>query len=90
MSEKPKAPPYSGWKPRSMRMGKSRHESDRVAKRGRLGNRHDRALYKSAKGHETNPTRYAQLCRVACQMVYKRDTVSDKPVRPESESEEHR
>lgn len=58
--------PYTGWTPRSMRMGRNRSEtSDRSAKRSRLGNARDRFLYKSAKGWKSNPTRYGQLCVVA-------------------------
>lgn len=57
--------PYMGWRPRSMRFGNSRHEGERGAKRERLGNAQDRALYKSAHAPRTNPARYAQLCSIA-------------------------
>lgn len=56
---------YSGWRPRSMRQGKSKHESDRGTKRSRLGNARDRALYKSPRAQRSNPEAYARLCRVA-------------------------
>lgn len=46
-----------------MKAGRAKHEGDRGSKRSRLGSAHDRALYRSAKGHKT--VRYAQLCKVA-------------------------
>ena len=51
-----------------MRLGRSSSERggmQRDAKRSRLGNRYDRALYVSARSAKANPARYAQLCRVA-------------------------
>lgn len=67
MSKEPKKPseipPYSGWRPRSMRFGKHRHEGERKAKREQLGNSRDRAIYKSAHGYK-NP-RWGVLCRIA-------------------------
>lgn len=57
-------PPYSGWRPRSMRLGKNRSEtSDRSAKRSRLGNARDRFLYKSVGGKWSNPSLYKKLCQ---------------------------
>lgn len=60
-------PPYTGWRPFSLRAGRHRHEGDRGSKRSRLGNAADRALYKSAKGHK-QAARYAELCKVADQL----------------------
>ena len=63
MTTKTVIPPYTGWRPRSMRFGKSRHEGDRGSKRKRMGNREDRAIYTSAKGWK-HP-RYGILCALA-------------------------
>lgn len=49
------------WSTREMRnAGKGHHEASRGEKRGRLGTRIDRAIYKSAKGH-LDP-RYPEIC----------------------------
>jgi len=60
-------PHYSGWRPRAMRAARRSSEGSkgmqREAKRSRLGNAQDRAIYKSAKGYK-NP-RYGDLCRRA-------------------------
>lgn len=61
-------PPYTGWRPRSMRLGRSSSERggmQRDAKRSRLGSADDRALYVNCKAHLSNPTRYMQLCKQA-------------------------
>lgn len=59
--------PYTGWRPRAMREGRRSSEGSngmqREAKRSRLGNAQDRAIYTSAKGYK-NP-RYAALCAIA-------------------------
>ena len=78
MNDPIKLPPYSGWRPYLMRRGRGKYDNkDRNAKRSRLGNRHDRALYKSSHALTQNPTRYASLCVKACRLVYKRDRVGD-------------
>lgn len=60
-------PYYTGWTPKSLRVGRkgggSSSTAERNTKRSRLGNRLDRAIYKSAKGYK-HP-RYPALCRVA-------------------------
>lgn len=56
---------YTGWRPRSMRFGRHRHEPDRKAKRERLGKSADRALYKADfRALKKHATRYLQLCRL--------------------------
>lgn len=61
----PDIPAYSGWSPRSMRSGGGSTETgpQREAKRSRLGNSKQRAIYKSAKGHLHNE--YSALCKRA-------------------------
>lgn len=56
-------PPYSGWRPRSMRM-RSRGGSDpnRDAKRSQLGTKADKMLYCSSRGYKNEPNRYAEIC----------------------------
>lgn len=72
----PNVPPYTGWRPRSMRRkGKGKtvavgDANSRKAKRTRLGNAKQRYLYKSAKGHK-HPD-YSRLCRVADKLNGKR------------------
>lgn len=68
--------PYSGWRPRSMRFSKSKHEAVRDAKRARIGKRADRALYRCCKAHKRDPENYARLCVRANRLVYNRDTVA--------------
>lgn len=61
-------PPYSGWRPYSMRHGRgsSQGAKEKVAKRIRLSKaKSDRLLYTSAKGYKRNPERYAELCKKA-------------------------
>jgi hypothetical protein len=76
MGDRLEIPPYSGWKPRAMRRGNSKHESDRGTKRSRLGNRLDRAFYKSCKSHKRNPDRWMKICTKVNWAVYNRATIT--------------
>lgn len=59
-------PHYSGWRPRSMRVGRSTSDSNRGSKRSRLSKaKADRVLYCHPKAHKLNPERYAKLCEIA-------------------------
>lgn len=65
MADKLEIPPYTGWRPRSMRNGKgggsgSGGES-RNAKRSRVGNGADRSFWKNAHAHRLDPSRFARL-----------------------------
>lgn len=51
---------YSGWRPRSMRAAKNGAPGDKGGKRNRVGNRHDRAVYKNCKN--PNDPHYVRLC----------------------------
>ncbi len=58
-------PPYSGWKPWSLKHGRgsSQGDSQKSAKRTRLSKaKGDRVLYTSPKGYKQNPGRYNELC----------------------------
>ena len=58
-------PPYSGWRPRSMRFGRSSSQGDaqKSGKRNRLSKaKSDKVLYCSTKGYKQNPGRYNELC----------------------------
>ena len=55
--------PYTGYRPRSMRMARasSSGDSQKSGKRNRLGNRQDRGFWKLAHAHRIDPVRYARL-----------------------------
>jgi hypothetical protein len=60
MSEKVKIPPYNGWRPRKAKGGHGGGSTDREAKRTKLGNSKQRAIYKSAHGYKS--PEYSMLC----------------------------
>lgn len=60
MNTKEKIPPYSGWRPRTNKGGHGGGSTDREAKRSKLGNSKQRAIYKSAHGYKDNE--YGMLC----------------------------
>lgn len=61
-------PPYSGYRPHAMRVGRTSSDSNanRNGKRSRLSkSKADRVLYCSPKGYKQNPRRYAELSAIA-------------------------
>lgn len=69
-------PHYSGWRPRSMRVGRGgSSDAQSSGKRTRLSKaKSDRILYCSAKGYKQNPRRYKELCDRADQLNGRRSS----------------
>lgn len=61
--KKSEIPPYSGWRPASMRWKAGSSDANRGSKRDNLGSASDRFIYKSAHGYR-HPE-YGRLCRRA-------------------------
>lgn len=74
MATKLEIPPYSGWRPRSMRYGRNNSSGDaqKNGKRNRLGKAIDKAIYCIPRVSKMFPEKYTKLCARADELNNRR------------------